>query len=213
MENSIGIDEVGRGPLAGPVVAAAVWLSEKAVAILEKGDVSVRDSKKLSSRQRSQVVEWVKAQPKSILKYAVAEVSVEEIDSLNILNATLLAMKRAYTFLDFNVSIALIDGNKAPDLENTKTRTVIKGDDKVLAIALASIIAKEYRDDIMKNLSKKYPLYGWDKNVGYGSQQHIYAILQHGVTPHHRKTFSPMKDLASVSDGLKSLVAKMTSVS
>lgn len=196
-DDCIGIDEVGRGPLAGPVVASAVWIGEQGVALIEKDELVVRDSKKLTSKQRKKVVSWVKKQPENILKYALATSSVEEIDSLNILQATLLAMQRAHFSLNLIKPLTLVDGNKAPELKNTKVKTIVKGDDTVISIALASIIAKEYRDDLMKELDKKYPQYGWNTNVGYGSQKHIYAIIQYGATPHHRKTFAPVKDLDS----------------
>lgn len=197
--NCIGIDEVGRGPLAGPVVAAAVWISEEGLALIEKEGLELKDSKKLSKKQRAKVVKWSENQSKSIVRYAIGSASVEEIDSMNILNATMLAMKRAYRDLNLKKDLILIDGNKAPDLENTRVMTVVKGDNIVPSISLASIIAKEYRDDIMEKLSEKYPQYGWNTNVGYGSKSHIYSILQYGATPHHRKTFSPVKDLDKVS--------------
>lgn len=200
VEKSVGIDEVGRGPLAGPVVAAAVWISESTIALLEQSDILVRDSKKLSEKQRKQTLLWIKSIPDSMIRYAVGEASVEEIDSINILNAAMLAMKRAYDTLNFDADIALIDGNRSPDLGNTQTQTVIKGDDKVLSIALASIIAKEYRDAIMKIYAEQYPGYGWEKNAGYGSQQHIYAIFHKGVTPLHRKTFSPIKEAIGIAE-------------
>ena len=200
IENSVGIDEVGRGPLAGPVVAAAVWINESTVALLEQNEILVRDSKRLSAKQRQQTLLWIKSIPDSMIRYAVGEASVEEIDSINILNAALLAMKRAYDALDLEADIALIDGNKAPDLGKTKTQTVIKGDSKVLSIALASIIAKEYRDALMKIYAEKYPGYGWENNSGYGSQQHIYAIFHKGITPIHRKTFSPVKEALNIAE-------------
>mgnify|MGYP002523476315 FL=1 len=202
----IGIDEVGRGPLAGPVVAAAVWISEEGIALIEKNEIKVRDSKKLSHKQRKKILDWIDKQPEEILKYSIASASVEEIDSLNILQATFLAMKKAYSSLNLTKPFVLIDGNKAPELENTQVKTIVKGDDSVISIALASIVAKEYRDNIMKELGKKYPQYGWSTNVGYGSQQHIYAILQYGATPHHRKTFAPVKDLDTANKEISKLI-------
>ena len=133
----IGIDEVGRGPLAGPVVTAAVWISEEGVALIEKDKIDVRDSKKLSHKQRKKILNWIDKQPDEILKYSIASASVEEIDSLNILQATFLAMQRAYTSLKLAKPVTLIDGNKAPELKNTQVRTVIKGDNTVVSIALA----------------------------------------------------------------------------
>ncbi len=204
----IGIDEVGRGPLAGPVVAAAVWISDEGVALIEKDKVDVRDSKKLSHKQRKKILNWIDKQPEEILKYSIASASVEEIDSLNILQATFLAMERAYISLKLTKPFTLVDGNKSPKLENTQVRTIVKGDNTVISIALASIIAKEYRDNLMKELSKKYPQYGWNTNVGYGSQQHICAIIQYGATPHHRKTFAPVKDLDTANKELRKHLKK-----
>lgn len=209
-DDCIGIDEVGRGPLAGPVVATAVWISEKGIALIEKNKIEVRDSKKMSHKQRKKTLDWINKQPQEILKYSIAMASVEEIDSLNILQATFLAMKRAYSSLSLTKPFTLVDGNKAPPLENTQVQTVIKGDNTVMSIALASIIAKEYRDNLMKELDKKYPQYGWNTNVGYGSQQHIYAIFQYGATPHHRKTFAPVKDLDKANKEISKAIASQS---
>ena len=206
-DDCIGIDEVGRGPLAGPVITAAVWISAEGLALIERDKIEVRDSKKLSQRQRKKILNWIDKQPEEILKYSIASASVEEIDSLNILQATLLAMKRAYASLKLLKPFTLVDGNKAPELENSQVRTIVKGDDTVISIALASIVAKEYRDNLMKELDKKYPQYGWNTNVGYGSQRHIHAILAHGASPHHRKTFAPVKDL---DDANKKLLDHLT---
>ena len=208
-DDCIGIDEVGRGPLAGPVVTAAVWISEKGVALIEKDEIVVRDSKKLSHNQRKKVLNWIEKQPKEILKYSIGMASVEEIDSLNILQATFLAMQRAYISLNLSKPLTLVDGNKAPELKNTQVRTIVKGDDTVMSIALASIIAKEHRDNIMKELDKKYPQYGWSTNVGYGSQRHICAIVQYGATPHHRKTFAPVKDLDTANKEMSKLISSI----
>ncbi len=204
----IGIDEVGRGPLAGPVVTAAVWISDEGVALIEKDKIDVRDSKKLSHRQRKKILNWIDKQPEEVLKYSIASASVEEIDSLNILQATFLAMERAYISLNLTKPFTLVDGNKAPELENTQVRTIVKGDDTVMSIALASIIAKEYRDNLMRELDKKYPQYGWNTNVGYGSQRHICAIIQYGATPYHRKTFAPVKDLDIANKELRKHLKK-----
>lgn len=208
-DDCIGIDEVGRGPLAGPVVTAAVWVSAEGIALIEKDEVVVRDSKKLSHRQRKKVLDWIAKQPEEILKYSIGTASVEEIDSLNILQATFLAMQRAYSSLNLTKPLTLVDGNKAPQLENTRVQTVVKGDDAVMSIALASIIAKEHRDNLMKELDKKYPQYGWDTNVGYGSQKHIMAIIQYGATPHHRKTFAPVKDLDTANKEMSKLISSV----
>ena len=206
-DDCIGIDEVGRGPLAGPVVTAAVWVSAEGIALIEKDNLVIKDSKKLSHRQRKKVLDWLEKQPGSVVKYAVATASVEEIDSLNILQATLLAMQRAYSSLELTKPLTLVDGNKAQTLENTQVRKIVKGDDTVMSIALASIIAKEYRDNLMKELDKKYPQYGWNTNVGYGSQKHIMAIVQYGATPHHRKTFAPVKDLDIANKEMSKLIS------
>ncbi len=192
---TIGIDEVGRGPLAGPVVAAAVWVSDIAATEIEQSRASVNDSKKLSSRQRQKVLSWLKTQTQDAIRYSIGEASVEEIDKLNILQATFLAMERAYHGLKLDNLDVLVDGNRAPQLQARSVKTVVKGDSNVLSIALASIIAKEYRDNLMRNLALHYPDYEWNSNVGYGTQQHIEAIIRYGVTEHHRKTFSPVKEL------------------
>lgn len=196
IEESIGIDEVGRGPLAGPVVAAAVWISDMAVLKLERDKLVVRDSKKMTANQRARVVEWIDNQHYDTIRYSIGHATVEEIDELNILNAALLAMKRAYDSLGVQKEYVLVDGNKAPNIEAQRVIPIVGGDNKVLSISLASIIAKEYRDELMKKLSLEYPYYGWATNVGYGSQKHIEAILQYGITPYHRKTFAPIKDLS-----------------
>ncbi len=205
----IGIDEVGRGPLAGPVVAAAAWISEEGIAALEKSNIIVRDSKKLSAKQRRTVMDWLSKQDPSIVKYATAQASVEEIDTLNILNAALLAMKRAHEALNLKKPLTLVDGNRTPELKDTQVKTIVKGDDTVISIALASIIAKESRDNLMKELSQKFPQYGWNTNVGYGSQQHIQAIVQYGVTEHHRKTFSPIKDLEGANKKISEVLSTL----
>lgn len=213
IEECIGVDEVGCGPLAGPVVSCAVWMSENAAKSLEllKTSMPVKDSKKLSHAQRQRVVEWVNNQPFDKVLYGIGFANVEEIDSMNIRNATLLSMKRAYENLErkmpkasgfFNkVRVVLIDGNVVPNLfdeagkrELREVRAIVKGDSKILIAALASIIAKEFRDNIMKELALKYPNYGWDTNVGYGTQKHVEAIKQFGITDHHRKSFAPVKE-------------------
>lgn len=203
---SVGIDEVGRGPLAGPVVAAAVWISSSGIAMLENSELPVRDSKKLSFNQREKVVQWINAQPSDIVKYAIGEASVQEIDSKNILQATFLAMQRAHSQLDAKDKVVLVDGNKAPEFGLSEVITVVKGDNKVVSISLASIIAKQHRDRIMVDLAKKYPNYGWENNVGYGTHEHICAILRYGSTPHHRKSFAPVKDLDTASQNILNIV-------
>jgi ribonuclease HII len=196
LEDSVGVDEVGRGPLAGPVVSAAVWICKELADELEKNEaiLPVRDSKKLTRRQRCNIVQWLENQSPELVKYSIGSSSVEEIDAINILNAALLSMRRAYDNLGIKKNLLLVDGNMAPPVENMQIRTIIKGDEKVLTIALASIIAKEYRDDHMRNLSLEFPQYSWDTNVGYGSRAHTLALQKYGATKHHRKSFSPIRE-------------------
>lgn len=201
----VGIDEVGRGPLAGPVVAAAVWIDEIGVQTLRNSGLVVRDSKKMTATLRQKVVDWIKTMSDSPegerhVKAFIAQASVDEIDSMNILHATMLAMQRAYTGLGVTSKFILVDGNRGPNIPQAEVKTVIKGDDKVLAISLASIIAKQYRDGLMHELAKKYPQYGWDANVGYGTKQHIQAINEVGITEHHRKSFSPVKEIVAAEN-------------
>ncbi|MDR1551108.1 MAG: ribonuclease HII [Holosporaceae bacterium] len=193
LNDSVGIDEVGRGSLVGPVVAAVVWLKDTAASSIGKEALVVRDSKKMTQKQRKKVVAWMDEQPEYAVRYAHGTVQVEEIDQLNILRASLLAMERAYAMLNLTVPHVLVDGNKAPAIPGV--RTIIKGDSRVLTISLASIIAKEHRDAIMHLLAAEYPDYGWETNVGYGSKRHLEAIRTHGVTPHHRKSFDPVRTL------------------
>lgn len=180
-----GVDEVGRGPLAGPVVAAAVILNRAAFPqnILEH----INDSKKVSQKKRAYLFD-------KIHEYAhvsIAECSVEEIDTLNILQASLMAMKKAIDGLRVKPAIALIDGNKAPRTP-CRTETIVKGDSRSYSIAAASIIAKHYRDNLMNTYALEFPQYGWDKNAGYGTTAHLKAIEIHGITPLHRRSFSPI---------------------
>jgi ribonuclease HII len=183
-----GIDEVGRGPLAGPVVTACAFIPAEKLRHPVWKDVT--DSKKLSPQKRDYIFEIIKSQ----CVYAVAEASTEEIDKLNIHHATLLAMKRAYhgVYENIQVSLALIDGKFAPSLP-CKTQTVVKGDATSLSIAAASIIAKVTRDRMMAELHREYPQYGWLTNAGYGTEEHMAGIAAHGITPHHRKSFAPCK--------------------
>ena len=183
-----GIDEVGRGPLAGPVVTACAFIpSDKLVHPVWK---EVTDSKKLTAPKRDYLFEIIKSQ----CVYAVAEASVEEIDTLNIHHATLLAMKRAYEGMShaMHMSLVLVDGKFAPAL-SCATRTVVKGDATSLSIAAASILAKVTRDRMMAQLHAAYPHYGWGTNAGYGTEIHMNGIATHGITPHHRRSFAPCK--------------------
>ena len=180
----IGVDEVGRGPLAGPVISAAIILNKE---IIPEG---INDSKKLSKKKRIIINEQL------ILhhSYAIGVATVEEIDKINILQASLLAMKRAILGLKIVPKSILVDGNKLPDLEY-KMYPIIKGDSKSASIAAASIIAKVYRDKLMEDLSIQYPGYYWEKNSGYGTKQHLLALNNLGVTPIHRKTFAPIYNM------------------
>lgn len=181
-----GLDEVGRGPLAGPVVAACVVIpkDKRMLDFISE----IQDSKKLSLKKREELYDKITTH----FPYAISEITPEEIDDINILQASLKAMKTAHDTLD-NIEYALVDGNKAPQL-SSQTTTVVKGDSKSKTIAAASIIAKVHRDRIMLALSKKYPHYGWSSNSGYPTKQHRAAIQEHGITPHHRKSFAPVRD-------------------
>lgn len=183
-----GIDEVGRGPLAGPVVAAAVILHRDARHAPLWAEIN--DSKKLSARRRADL----NARIHDAADVSVALCSVQEIDQINILQASLRAMHKAYSSLPQPPAAALIDGNKAPKLP-CATLTIIKGDARSLSIAAASIVAKHFRDALMKNLAEEFPSYGWAKNAGYGTVEHLKALEIHGVTPHHRVSFAPVSKI------------------
>ncbi|MDR0555747.1 MAG: ribonuclease HII [Holosporaceae bacterium] len=190
LEESVGIDEVGRGPLAGPVVAASMWVDSYAAQQLVCDGIKVCDSKKMTAIQRRRVIEWIGYQSEETLHYAIGQATVEEIDRLNILQASMLAMERSYKALGIQVVHVLVDGNRAPNVSGA--HPIVGGDGKVLAIALASIVAKEYRDDYMRGLALEYPNYGWETNVGYGSEKHLKAIGEHGITVYHRRSFAPI---------------------
>ena len=181
-----GVDEVGRGCLAGPVVSAAVVLKKSINLNL------LKDSKKISFNKREEVSEHIKKNS----YYALGIASVEEILNLNILQASLLSMKRAIEKLEIKPGITLIDGNFAPrGLTNYKT--IINGDEKIKVISAASIIAKVYRDKFMIRLSKKFSNYAWDRNFGYGTKAHFEGLKKYGVTSHHRKGFKPIHKILS----------------
>ena len=180
-----GVDEVGRGSLIGPVYAAAVILNKSINTKL------LKDSKTLTKDQREELDKYIKEN--SI--WAIGQSSTKEIEKINILHASLLAMKRAIIKLNKKPSLVLIDGNKLPDLKNYRLEYVIKGDQKIPSISAASIIAKVSRDKFIKKLSKKFNGYGWDTNSGYGTKEHLRAIKRLGITEYHRKTFSPISDL------------------
>lgn len=174
-----GVDEAGRGPLAGDVYAAAVILPEEVV--IE----GINDSKKLSEKKRELLYDEIKEKAAA---YCVATASVEEIDEFNILGATFLAMKRAVEGLCVEVGLALVDGNRTPPL-NCAVRTLVKGDGTSASIAAASILAKVERDRYMKRLAEEYPEYQFEKHKGYGTKLHNELILKYGASPVHRKTF------------------------
>ena len=174
-----GVDEVGRGPLAGSVVAAAVIFDNET--IIE----GVNDSKQLSEKERIRLSKIIK---EKCLAYSFGVVDQNEIDEINILQATLKAMKQAVESLSITPQIILIDGNKS-FVTNTAVETIVKGDSKSFSIAAASILAKVKRDSMMKKVALEYPEYFWEKNKGYGTKQHIEAIKKYGTTPLHRKTF------------------------
>ena len=181
-----GVDEVGRGCLAGPVVSAAVVLKKSINLNL------LKDSKKISFNKREENSEHIKKNS----YYALGIASVEEILNLNILQASLLSMKRAILKLEIKPGLTLIDGNFAPKgLKNYKT--IINGDEKIKVISAASIIAKVYRDKFMIRLSKKFSNYAWDRNFGYGTKAHFEGLKKFGVTSHHRKSFKPIHKILS----------------
>ena len=178
-----GVDEVGRGPLCGPVVSAAV--------ILPKGfsDPRIKDSKKIKNpKKMKEIADFIK---ENAISYSIGISSPEEIDEINILQSTYLAMHRAIKGLNIIPNKLLIDGNsfKPYPYDNIPYECIIKGDDKHIEIAAASIIAKNFRDEMMVELSKEYPDYKWESNSGYGTKDHIEAIKRVGLTPHHRLTF------------------------
>lgn len=184
-----GVDEAGRGPWAGPVTAAAVILDPNT--ITPSLAQSLNDSKKLSPKKRDALIDPIKAEG----IWAVGQASVEEIDSLNILQATFLAMTRAVAGLGQKVDLALIDGNKIPPNLSCEACAIVKGDGLSCSIAAASIIAKVTRDQEMARLAEEFPHYGWEKNAGYGVKRHQEGLAQFGVSPHHRKSFKPIKVL------------------
>ena len=181
-----GIDEAGRGPLAGPVVAAAV--------ILPQGYElpGLNDSKKLTAKKREALYEALMAD--DAVQKCIAQATVEEIDELNILRATHLAMRRAAEGLPGGVDFCLIDGLPVPGFP-LPSRSIVKGDARCLSIAAASILAKVWRDHYMQNLHRQHPEYGFDRHAGYGTKAHMQALREHGVTIHHRRTFAPVTQL------------------
>ena len=180
-----GVDEVGRGSLIGPVYAAAVILNKSINKKL------LKDSKSLTKTKREVLSRYIKKN--SI--WAIGKSSVKEIEKINILQASLLAMKRAIKKLKKKPNLILVDGNKLPEIKNYSLRSIIKGDQKIPSISAASIIAKVTRDKVITNLGKKFKGYNWDQNYGYGTKQHLKAIKNLGITSHHRKNFSPINKI------------------
>ncbi|MBK8161418.1 MAG: ribonuclease HII [Rhodospirillaceae bacterium] len=188
-----GVDEVGRGPLAGPVLACAAILDPARLPL----DLLLRldDSKKLSAKARTEIA----LRLREIAIFAIAEASVLEIDEINILRASQLAMRRAVAALALKPTHALVDGNLAPGL-SCNTTCVVKGDAKSFSIAAASILAKVERDKIMSQLAETHTVYGWERNAGYGTAHHLGAIRTHGITPHHRRSFRPVSENITITD-------------
>jgi len=186
---SAGVDEVGRGPLAGPVVAAAVILDPK------RPISGLADSKKLSEKQRQHLSEIIR---RDAMCYAIARVDVAEIDALNILQASLLAMRRAIYTLSLRPQEVLVDGNKLPDID-IPARAIIKGDSLIDSISAASIIAKVYRDGEMSRMCKRYPGYEFDSHKGYPTKRHLFALEKLGISEIHRKSYAPVKKFIPAS--------------
>jgi ribonuclease HII len=201
-----GLDEVGRAPVAGPVVAACVYIPKEKL----KADIwsEVNDSKVLSAEKRESMFDEIRRN----CAWAISEACNDEIENINIVQASFLAMQRSFDAMraGFNVRIdtALVDGHIAPKFP-CKVQTIVKGDSRSVSIAAASIIAKVYRDRRMKRLAEEHPHYGWERNAGYPTRQHLDAIQKHGLTVFHRKTFAPVRnylDFGSVEPQLKMAV-------
>ena len=180
-----GVDEVGRGSLVGPVYAAAVILNKSIKKNL------IKDSKSLTKSRREILSKYIKRNS----LWSIGKASVKEIEKINILQASLLAMKRAIKKLKIKPALVLIDGNKLPEMRNYNLKSIVNGDQKIPSISAASIIAKVTRDKMISKLGKKFKNYYWSKNYGYGTKQHLKAIKKFGITSHHRKTFSPISKL------------------
>jgi ribonuclease HII len=180
-----GVDEVGRGPLAGPVTAAAVILNPT---LIPEG---LNDSKKLTARKRAVLLEQIM----DVAQVSVADASVKEIDTHNILRASHIAMVRAIQGLPVRPDFVLVDGNMIPNDLTIPALAVVKGDARSVSIAAASIVAKMRRDKMMVELAQQFPGYGWEKNAGYPSKQHREALQNLGVTPHHRRSFKPVHNI------------------
>ena len=181
-----GADEAGRGPIAGPVFAAAVILDP------DRPIDGLRDSKKLSENRRDELALEIKKKAKA---WSIAQCSVAEIDELNILWASMLAMKRAIETLSVLPELALIDGNRCPKDLSVPAEAIVRGDDKVPAISAASILAKTARDAVMMELHDKYPVYGFDRHKGYPTAFHLAQLKKYGVSPVHRRTYAPVRKI------------------
>ena len=175
-----GCDEAGRGPLAGPVFAAAVILPP------DFHHPLLNDSKKMTEKARETLRPIIE---REAIAWAVEEVTAEEIDTINILNASISGMHRAVRRLNVKPEFLLIDGNRFKPFDGYEYQCVVKGDGKFASIAAASVLAKTYRDEYMRKLALEYPQYGWERNMGYPTKEHVEAIIAHGYTPHHRKSF------------------------
>ncbi|MGR3662288.1 MAG: ribonuclease HII [Paracoccaceae bacterium] len=180
-----GVDEVGRGPLCGPVIAAAVRLDPNAI------PEGLNDSKALTAAQREALAELIHASA----DVSIAEASVAEIDDINILHASMLAMERAVAGLSQKADHALIDGNRVPKALTKIGQPIVKGDARSVSIAAASIVAKVCRDQLMVDLAQQHPGYGWERNMGYPTKEHQLALQKLGVTPHHRRSFKPVHNI------------------
>lgn len=183
-----GMDEVGRGPLAGPVMAASVVMDCRFPVRLQS---ELRDSKKLSDSKRRAIA----AVLPDYCAFAIGRAECDEIDSMNILQASFLAMRRAMETLPVRPDLAVIDGNRLPKDWQIPCRAVVGGDGKIAQIAAAAILAKVARDDVMRSLHLDYPHYGWGNNMGYGTAAHLAALREYGVTPHHRCSFRPIQQI------------------
>ncbi|MCG6904860.1 MAG: ribonuclease HII [Rhodobacter sp.] len=180
-----GVDEVGRGPLAGPVTAAAVRLDPENI------PVGLNDSKRLTAARRTVLAQKIHARA----EVSIAHASVEEIDRINILRASHLAMQRAIDGLAHRPDHVLIDGNAIPQSLTLSAQALVKGDARSQSISAASIVAKTCRDALMVGLAQQHPGYGWETNAGYGTAAHLYALRHLGVTPHHRRSFAPVHNI------------------
>lgn len=188
-----GIDEAGRGPWVGNVVAGAVIILDKNLSpeLLN----NLNDSKKISKTKREKLYDLLRVEEKAgKIRIGIGEATPQEIDDNNILQATFMAMKRATENLQIKPDISLIDGNRSPKNFISPTKAIIKGDSKSYSISAASIVAKVYRDKQMEELAKKYPYYGFERNAGYGTKDHIEGIKKYGIIPEHRKSYKPIKE-------------------